>query len=161
MLHGVGNMKLLFDDCSLYCWRRRWHPTPVLLTGKSNGWRSLEGCTPWVHEELDMTEQLPFYFSFSWIGEGNGNPLQSSCLENARDRGVWWAAVYGVTQSWTQLKWLSSSSSSLYCNMKRVLEMDGIDDFETIWIVLNTSQVCIKNDCNGKASYLFLYIFEE
>ena len=47
------------------------------------------------------------------IGEGNGNPLQCSCLENPRDRGAWWAAVYGVSQSWTRLKRLSSSSSSI------------------------------------------------
>ena len=58
-----------------------------------------------------MTEQLHFQFSLSCIGEGNGNPLQCSCLENPRDGGAWWAAVYGVTQSWTQLKQLSSSSS--------------------------------------------------
>ena len=51
--------------------------------------------------------------SLSCIGEGNGNPLQCSCLENPRDGGAWWATVYGVTQSWTWLKWLSSSSSSL------------------------------------------------
>ena len=51
-----------------------------------------------------------FHFSLSCIGEGNGNPLQSSCLENTRDRGAWWAAVYGVVQSWTQLKRFSSSS---------------------------------------------------
>ena len=63
-------------------------------------------------EELDMTERLHFYFSLSCIGEGNGNPLQCSCLENPRDGGAWWAAVYGVAQSRTQLKWLSSSSSS-------------------------------------------------
>ena len=50
--------------------------------------------------------------SFSCIGEGNGNPLQYSCLENPRDRGAWWAAVHGVTQSWTRLKRLSSSNSS-------------------------------------------------
>ena len=64
------------------------------------------------------TEWPHFHFSLSCIGEGNGNPLQCSCLENPRDRGAWWAAVYGVTQSWTQLKWLSSSSSSsssMYC----------------------------------------------
>ena len=54
------------------------------------------------------------FFSFSCIGEGNGNPLQCSCLENPRDGGAWWAAVYGVTQSQTQLKQLSSSSSSIY-----------------------------------------------
>ena len=58
-----------------------------------------------------MTEQLPFHFSFSCIGEGNGNPLQCSCLENPRDGGAWWAPIYGVTQSRTWLKWLSSSSS--------------------------------------------------
>ena len=59
-----------------------------------------------------MTEWLHFHFSLSSIGEGNGNPLQWSCLENPRDRGAWWAAVYGVAQSWTRLKRLSSSSSS-------------------------------------------------
>ena len=58
-----------------------------------------------------MTERLHFRFSLSCIGEGNGNPLQCSCPENPRDRGAWWAAVYGVTQSRTRLKWLSSSSS--------------------------------------------------
>ena len=60
-----------------------------------------------------MTERLHFQFSLSCIGEGNGNPLQCSCLENPRDGGAWWAAVSGVAQSQTQLKWLSSSSSSL------------------------------------------------
>ena len=58
-----------------------------------------------------MTEWLHFHFSLSCIGEKNGNPLQCSCLENPRDGGPWWAAIYGVTQSWTWLKWLSSSSS--------------------------------------------------
>ena len=57
-----------------------------------------------------MTERLHFHFSFSCIGEGNGNPLQCSCLENPRDGGAWWAAVFGVAQSRTRLKWLSSSS---------------------------------------------------
>ena len=83
--------------------RRQWHPTPVLLPGKSNGRRSLVGCRPWGHEESDMTERLHFHFSRPYIGEGNGNPLQCSCLENPRDRGAWWAAVYGVAQSWTRL----------------------------------------------------------
>ena len=94
-------------------WRRQWHPTPVLLPGKFRGQRSLEGCSPWGHEESDMTEQLPFHFSLSCIGEGNGNPLQCSRLENPRDRGAWWASVYGVAQSQTQLKRLSSSSKAL------------------------------------------------
>ena len=82
-----------------YKWRRQWHPTPVLLPGKSHGRRSLVGCSPWGRYELDMTEQLHFHFSLSCIGEGSGNPLQCSCLENPRDRGSWWAAVYGVAQS--------------------------------------------------------------
>ena len=89
-------------------WRSQWHPTPVLLPGKSHGWRSLEGCSPWDRWGSDMTERLHFHFSLSCLGEGNGNPLQCSCLENPRDGGAWWAAVYGVTQSWTWLKWLSS-----------------------------------------------------
>ena len=89
----------------LLCIRRRqWHPTPVLLHGKSHGWRSLVGCSPWGREESDMTERFPFHFSLSCIGEGNGNPLQCSCLETPRDTGAWWAAVYGVTQSRTRLK---------------------------------------------------------
>ena len=66
----------------------------------------------WGREESDTTERLHFHFSLSCFGEGNGNPLQCSCLENPRDREAWWAAVYGVTQSRTRLKWLSSSSSS-------------------------------------------------
>ena len=76
---------------------------------------------PWTEEpgrlqsmgslESDTTERLPFHFSLSCTGEGDGNPLQCSCLENPRDRAAWWAAVYGVTQSRTRLKRLSSSSS--------------------------------------------------
>ena len=59
-----------------------------------------------------MTEQLHFQFSLPCIGEGNGNPLQCSCLENPRDGGARWAVVSGVAQSWARLKRLSSSSSS-------------------------------------------------
>ena len=93
--------------------RRQWHPTPVLLPGKSHGWRSLVDCSPWGHEESDMTECLYFHFSLSCIGEGNGNPLQCSCPENPKDGGAWWGAVYGVQQSRTRLKQLSSSSNYL------------------------------------------------
>ena len=90
-------------------WRRQWHPTPVTLAWK----------IPWMEEpgrlqsseELDTTERLHFHFSLSCTGEGNGNPLQCSCLENPRDDGAWRAAVYGVTQSQTWLKWLSSKTS--------------------------------------------------
>ena len=79
-------------------------PHSTLLLGKSHEQRSLVGCSPWGREESDATEQLHFHFSLSGIREGNGNPLQSSCLENPRGGGAWWAAVYGVTQSWTRLK---------------------------------------------------------
>ena len=92
--------------------RRQWHPTPVFLPGKSHGWRNLVGCSLWGREESDSTERLHFHFSLSCIGERNGNPLQCSCLENPRDGGAWWAAVYGVAQSRTRLKRLSSSSST-------------------------------------------------
>ena len=83
-------------------------PTPVLLSGKSHGWRTLVGCSPWGHEESDTYWATSL--SLSCIGEGNGNPLQCSCLENPRDGGAWWAAICGVAQSRTWLKWLSSSS---------------------------------------------------
>ena len=87
------------------------NPHTVLLLGKSHG-RSLVGCSPWDREESDMTERLHFHFSLSCIGEGNGNPLQCSCLENPRDGEAWWAAVSGVAQSRTRLKRLSSRSCS-------------------------------------------------
>ena len=94
--------------------RKQWHSTPVLLPGKSHGWRSLVGCSPWGRLESDTTEQLHFHFSIWCTGEGNGKPLQCSCLGNPRDGGTWGAAVLGVTQSLTRLKWLSSSRSSVW-----------------------------------------------
>ena len=99
--------------------RRQWHPTAVLLLGKSHGWRNLVGCSPWAREESDMTERLHFHFSLSCIGEGNGNPLQCSCLENPRDGGAWWAAIYAVAQSWTRLKRLSSNDIENWCDHGR------------------------------------------
>ena len=101
-LNGIKEHRLLG-------WRRQWHPTPVLLPGKSHGRRSLVGCTPWSRKESEMTERLHFHFSLPCTGEGNGNPLQCSCLENPRDGRAWWAAIYGVAQSRTRLKQLSSS----------------------------------------------------
>ena len=83
-------------------------PTPVLLPGKRmEEPGGLQSMGRWG---LDTTERLHFHFSLSCVGEGNGSPLQCSCLENPRDGGAWWAAIYGVTQSQTQLKRLSSSS---------------------------------------------------
>ena len=101
--------------------RRQLHPTLVLLPGKSYGLRSLVGCSPWGRWELDTTERLHFHFSLPCLGEGNGNPLQCSCLENPRDGGACWAATYGVTQSWTQLKLFISSSSKPWEYRKKIL----------------------------------------
>ena len=114
-LDGItDSMDMSLSKLEERVWRRQWHPTPVLLgfsrPGKSHGRKSLVGCSPWGYWGSDSTEWLHFHFLLSCIGEGNGNPLQCSCLENPRDRGAWWAAAYGVTQSRTRLKWLSSSS---------------------------------------------------
>ena len=113
------------EECSRYwalsmSWRilkilpeKAMAPHSGTLAWKSHGQRSLVGCSPRGRKESDMTEQLHFHFSLSRIGEGNGNPLQCSCLENPRDGGAWWAAIYGVAQSRTRLKQLSSSSRKI------------------------------------------------
>ena len=105
----------------------QWHPTPVLLPGESHGRRNLVSCSPWGREESDTTEWLHFEFSLSCIGEGNGNPFQCSCLENPRGGGAWWAAICGVAQSWTRLKWLSSSRDSIwfFCNLFFIITWTG------------------------------------
>ena len=87
-------------------WRRQWHPTPVLLPEGSHGQRSLVGCNPWCSLESDMTERLHFHFSLSCIGEGNGNPLQCSCLENPKDGepgGLLSTGSYRVRHNWNDL----------------------------------------------------------
>ena len=84
---SLSNMYLRLHHTFLQ--RRQWHPTPALLPGKSHGRRSLVGCSPWGREESNTTEWLHFHFSLSCIGEGNGTPLQCSCMENPRDRGAW------------------------------------------------------------------------
>ena len=119
-LRSVCQVSSLFFDLLLILsinitWRRQRQPTPVLLPEKSHGQRSLVGCSPWGRCGSDTTERLHFHFSLSCIGEGNGNPLQCSCLENPRDGEASCAAVYGVTQSWTRLKRLSSSKA-VYCH---------------------------------------------
>ena len=110
--------------------RRQWHPTPVLLPGKSLGQRSLEGCSPWGRWGSDTTEWFHFHFSLSCLREGNGNPLQCSCLKNPRDGGAWWAAIYGVTQSQTRLKWLSTSST-LVGGVRSLSDKRAIDWMDT------------------------------
>ena len=113
----VKNCTATFKDSLAVSHKSKWYPTPVLLPGKSHGRRSLVGCSPWGRQESDTTERLHFHFSFLCIGEGNGNPLQCSCLENPRDGGAWWAAVYGVAQSWTRLKRLSIAQHSTNLNI--------------------------------------------
>ena len=141
---------VMWDHNKIYhlglLWRRQWHPTPVLLPGKSYGQRSLVGCSPWGRWGSDTTERLHFHFSLSCIGEGNGNPLQCFCLENPRDGGAWWAAIYGVAQSRTRLKWLSNSRITMrikWVNSFKSLRMASgteqgqnkhVNRFPQIWI---------------------------
>ena len=114
-LQSMGSLRVRHDwatSLSLFPfmhWRRKWQPTPVFLPGESQGQRSLAGYCPYHHKESDTTERLHFHFSLSCTGEGNGNPLQCSCLENPRDGGAC-GLPSGVAQSRTRLKRLSSSS---------------------------------------------------
>ena len=96
--------KAMATHSSTLAWKIPWMEEPGRLQSKRS-WRV-------------TTERLHFYFSLSCIGEGNGNPVQWVCLENPRDGRAWWAAVYGVAQSRTRLKWLSSSSSSSSCMIR-------------------------------------------
>ena len=105
----------LLANCIMW----KWQPTPVFLPRESCGRKSLVGCCPWSLTESDTTEA-------TWhacIGEGNGNPLQYSCLENTRDRGAWWAAIYGVAQSRTRL---SSDLAAAAAGKPRVLQPMGL-----------------------------------
>ena len=97
---------------------------------------------PWMEEQSDTTERLHFHFSVSCIGEGNGNPLQCSCLENPRDWGPWWAAIYGVAQSRTRLKRLSSSS-----RLNLIFNMVFWESFVTGWIFLSGALLWFKIWC--------------
>ena len=93
--------KAMAPHSSTLAWKIPWMEQP----GRLQSMGSLKS---------DTTERLHFHFSLSYIGEGNGNPLQYSCLENPRDGGACWAATYGVAQSWTRLKRLSSSSRHVF-----------------------------------------------
>ena len=128
---------LQWDACTI-CNFFFFFDAPHMVLGEDNGtpfqYSCLEnpmdrgawvGWSPWGREESDMTEQLHFHFSLSRIGQENGNPLQCSCLENPRDGEAWWAAVYGVAQSRTRLKRLSSSDSTWFW---------GTAKFENPWI---------------------------
>jgi len=122
----------------------KWQPTPVLLPGKSHGWRSLISYSLWGQEGSDTTEWLHVHFSLSCIGEGNGNPLQCSYLENPGEIGAWWAAVYGAAQSWTWLEQFSSSSSSVtkwayvrkHIQKKTILKKSFLPVWDVFYIII-------------------------
>ena len=120
-LPSMGSQRVRHDwviSLSLFTfmhWRRKWQPTPVFLPGKSQGRGSLVGCRLWGRTESDTTERFHFHFLLPCIGEGNGNPLQCSCLKNPREGGASWAAVYGVAQSRTRLKWLAAAAALCPC----------------------------------------------
>ena len=124
----------------------------VLLPGKSHGQGKLVGCSPWGRWGSDTTEWL--HFLLSCFGEGNGNPLLCSFLENPRDGGAWWAAVYRVVQSRTRLKWLSSSSRSnvTFCTRQWTRQVYSI---LTMWALLfrfytgRNSLIEIKGQAQG------------
>ena len=97
-------------------WRRKWQPMPVFLPGKSCGQRSLVGFCPWGHRVGHDWSDLACVHA---LEKEMATHSSYSCLENPRDGGAWWAAVYGVTQSWTRLKRLSSSSSMAISNTQR------------------------------------------
>ena len=114
-------------------WIRQWYPIPVLLPGKSHGWRSLVGCSPWGHWESDTTERLHFHFSLSCIGEANGNPLQCSCLENPRDEGsLVGCCVWGRT------------------------ELDTTEATQQQQQQLSVCRICLENQIYGRIIYDFI-----
>ena len=115
--------------------RRQWHLTPVLSPGKSHGRRSLEGCSPWGHWGLDTTEGLQFHFSLSCIGEGNGNPLQCSCLENPRDRGAWCPSLgsHRVGHDWSDVAAAAPRSYQYQFGLRNSLSRADLKQRSTCW----------------------------
>ena len=108
------------------------------------------GWSPWGREELDTTERLHFHFSLSCVGEGNGNPLRCFCLENPRDGGAWWAAVYGITQSRTRLKQLSSSSRSYFSKVYlSCTKYNLLEERNSILIVFGSLSLKFHYDGSG------------
>ena len=108
------------EEITLYMCTMATHSSRIPWKEEPGGLQSMES------QRVDTTEQLHFHFSLPCIGEGNGNPLQCSCLESPRDRGAWWAAFYAVAQNWTQLKRLSSSS---ICQM----DIADVNKLRTRW----------------------------
>ena len=115
--------------------RRQWHPTPVPLPGKSHGRRSLVGCSPWGRYQSDTTERLHFHFSLSCIGEGNGNPLQCSCLENPRDGepgGLPSMGSHRVGHNWSDLA--AAAAESFLNDLHKSLELKNKRFYYKMWV---------------------------
>ena len=142
-----------FSPLSFKGWEKYFSVEVIILCtdGEGNGTPLQYSClenpmdggawwAAWGHQESGTTEQLHFHFSLSCIGEGNGNPLQCSCLENPGDGGAWWAAIYGVVQSRTRLKRLSSSSNALKGCDKLGVSQTGVSrqDYEYKPIMVGT-----------------------
>ena len=115
-VHGVTESRTQLSDFTFifhfHALEKEMAAHPSVLAWRIPGQGSLVGCRLWGGTESDTTERLHFHFSLPCIGEGNGSPPQCSCLENPRDGGAWWAAVYGVAQSRTRLKRLGGGGSS-------------------------------------------------
>ena len=131
---------LLLEPCNTRYRRRQWHPTPVLLPGESHGWRSLVGCSPWGRWESDTTERLPFHFSLSCIGEGNGSSLQCSCLENPRvgePGGLPSMGSHRVRYDWSDLA-AAAATPSMWTSPDKPIQWSDIGWWEThsqcLWI---------------------------
>ena len=134
-------------------WRRWFHPTPVLLPGKSHGRRSLLGCSPWGCEESDKTERLHFHFSLSCIGEGNGNPLPCSCLEKHRHGGAWWLPSMGSHRVGHDWSGLAAAAAILY-----LLEISNSNMFLEFKVtqVLEVVLLCFLRQ-ESRHMFMFLY----
>ena len=142
-----------FGISSFWPWRRQWHPTPVLLPGKSHGWRSLVGYSPWGREESNTTERLHFYFSLSCTGEGNGNPLQCSCLENPRDGGAWWLPSMGshrVGHDWSDL-----AAAAAFWPPEH-WDFSSLHHSEAMWRFPLISYLCVPQFPHLEDGYFFL-----
>ena len=145
--------KSLISDSLKNNRRRQWHPTPVLLPGKSHGWRNLEGCSPWGRWGSDMTEQLHFHFSLSCIGEGNGNPLQCSCLENPRDRkpgGLPSMGSHRVRHNW------SDSAAAAKTNNQELWQHWPTVLNDNIWLEMNSARFVYLGCVVGCHTYFHL-----
>ena len=131
-IHSFDCLNILIYYCIVFeWWRRQWHPIPVLLPGKSHGWRSLVGCSPWGRWGSDTTERLHFHFPLSCMGEGNGNPLQCSPGESQGWESLVGCCLWGLTELDTtevisQQQQQRYLNGWIYGNMLIQLSIDGI-----------------------------------